>query len=72
MVVKKRRRVCVREKRERERDRHKGERVGRKNLMGDIKVLSVVVHEALKRAGGTYPVHHTYWKSSSSPTSSSE
>lgn len=69
-MVKKRQKVCVREKRERE--RHKGERVGRKNLMGDIKVLSVVVHEALKRAGGTYPVHHTYWKSSSSPTSSSE
>lgn len=69
MVVKKRQRgVCVREKRE----RHKVEGVGRKNLTGYIKVLSVVVHEALKRAGGTYPVHHTYWKSSSSPTSSSE
>lgn len=68
MVVKKRQRGCVREKRE----RHKVEGVGRKNLTGYIKVLSVVVHEALKRAGGTYPVHHTYWKSSSSPTSSSE
>lgn len=63
--------MCQREERERERDT-RGKRVGRKNLMGDIKVLSVVVHEALKRAGGTYPVHHTYWKSSSSPTSSSE
>lgn len=36
-----------------------------------IKVLSVVVHVALKRAGGTHPVHHTYWKSSVSPTWSS-
>jgi len=26
---------------------------------------------ALKRAGGTYPVHHTYWKSSASPAWSS-
>lgn len=72
MVVKKRQRGCVSERKERERERHKVEGVGRKNLTGYIKVLSVVVHEALKRAGGTYPVHHTYWKSSSSPTSSSE
>lgn len=30
------------------------------------------VHEVLKRAGGTYRVPHTYWKSSLSPASLSK